>query len=350
MEISKINIDKNFEILKNKVDKLIVKNKVENYGNKKDIHTTIYNIDSAYRNKYTKNILDNNIYNLKNNALTFTLNSLTVKINIPNHNLKAKDRIILENVKGYKKILSNNIFLINNFNYGLIKLENHKLTSYNIIQKINIIPLNNLQRYYGNIPSNSIIGLKTIILSSSIDIPNEIYDNLNITIDDLIKDYIFIELPFNYLPQIIINENIIFSDFYTISDIFNFEIMNLSGVPLTYLNANYPINYERYIGFHEIEHVDLNNIYIDLKMYSNNNLSGGGDQMVLAKIIKNIEGFIDSNEYTIHLKKSFTNVTRISLVSTEFFFIDNLIKNSNNKLYWQHYDYSNYIYKISIKE
>ena len=132
MEISKINIDKNFEILKNKVDKLIVKNKVENYGNKKDIHTTIYNIDSAYRNKYTKNILDNNIYNLKNNALTFTLNSLTVKINIPNHNLKAKDRIILENVKGYKKILSNNIFLINNFNYGLIKLENHKLTSYNI--------------------------------------------------------------------------------------------------------------------------------------------------------------------------------------------------------------------------
>jgi hypothetical protein len=71
-------------------------------------------------------------------------------------------------------------------------------------------------------------------------------------------------------------------------------------------------------------------------------------------ITKTIPGYPDSNSYTINLKRSFNNVVRIELVSTEFPYIDFLIKssgsNSNNKLYWKHLDDGNYIYQATIPE
>jgi hypothetical protein len=71
-------------------------------------------------------------------------------------------------------------------------------------------------------------------------------------------------------------------------------------------------------------------------------------------ITKTIPGYPNSNLYTINLKRSFNNVVRIELVSTEFPYIDFLIKssgsNTNNKLYWKHLDDGNYIYQASIPE
>jgi len=72
------------------------------------------------------------------------------------------------------------------------------------------------------------------------------------------------------------------------------------------------------------------------------------------KILNTIEGYPDANNYTMRLKKNFNNVVRIELISTEFTFVDYLIKssgpNKNNKIYWKHLDDGNYIYSVEINE
>ena len=122
MELSD-EYSKKYTILKNQE----IKKRINTYGNSKKYKTTPYNIDSRYRNIKPKNILDSNIIILNNDPLSFTSNSNIVKINIPNHTFNIKDRIILENVSGFNMILSNNIYLMYNFNYAIININNHNI-------------------------------------------------------------------------------------------------------------------------------------------------------------------------------------------------------------------------------
>ena len=66
------------------------------------------------------------------------------------------------------------------------------------------------------------------------------------------------------------------------------------------------------------------------------------------------DGFPDANSYNIRFKKNFNNVVRIELISTEFPFIDYLVKsngpNQNNMIHWQQIDDGNTIYSTSIPE
>jgi hypothetical protein len=67
-------------------------------------------------------------------------------------------------------------------------------------------------------------------------------------------------------------------------------------------------------------------------------------------ITNSYNGFPNANNYTLTLKHSFNNVVRIELISTEFPYIDFLIKNNSNNLYWQNYNDGNYTYQASIPE
>jgi hypothetical protein len=69
------------------------------------------------------------------------------------------------------------------------------------------------------------------------------------------------------------------------------------------------------------------------------------------KILDTIEGFPYSNKYIIQLKQTFKNVIYVELLSTEFPYIDYIIKNNtNNKFYWQNIDDGDYLYSVSLNE
>ena len=331
----------------------------ENFYKKEQLKVSLINIDSMFRNKSPKNIYTSSINYLPKDPITFIQDLQIIEINYPNNGFKENDRIIIQNVEGKSYILSGNIYLFQNYSYCFININHDYTTNYNnLLNKlqIEISVINpemlNDKKFYGNIPINSLIGIFDINLPSIVNQTNEIPQSIltffnSSSVESLDSSYILIKLPFNYFSYD--NQYIEVTDFFKIS--FN----DLYGLPINAINADYPINYQKLQGYHEVLSIlnkDIFTIktgYIALK-----NGMGGGTKIQIMKIINIEEGYPDANNYTIKLKKNFNNVVRIELVSTEFPFIDYLIKNSgpnkNNKIYWKHLDDGNYIYSTEIPE
>jgi len=331
----------------------------ENFYKKEQLNVSLINIDSMFRNKSPKNIYTSSINYLPKDPITFIQDLQIIEINYPNNGFKENDRIIIQNVEGKSCILSGNIYLFQNYSYCFININHDYTTNYNnLLNKlqIEISVINpemlNDKKFYGNIPINSLIGIFDINLASIVNQTNEIPQSIltffnSSSVESLDSSYILIKLPFNYFSYD--NQYIEVTDFFKIS--FN----DLYGLPINAINADYPINYQKLQGYHEVLSVlnkDIFTIktgYIALK-----NGMGGGTKIQIMKILNIEEGYPDANNYTIKLKKNFNNVVRIELVSTEFPFIDYLIKNSgpnkNNKIYWKHLDDGNYIYSTEIPE
>jgi hypothetical protein len=108
-------------------------------------------------------------------------------------------------------------------------------------------------------------------------------------------------------------------------------------------------------GFQEIyEVVDKNNFIIKTNYKCIHTGISGGSKIQMMLVNNTIEGYPNSNSYTMKLKKSFNNVARVELISTEFTFVDYIIKssgpNKNNSIYWKQLDDGNTIYSASINE
>lgn len=331
--------------------------KIKKFYNITEYKTQLLNIDSKYRNKIPKNIYttDNNI--LINNPLSVTRNSDIIKINYPNHKFNVGDSVIIQNVKPFSKVLSNCLYFFDHFPYFFINYDNHGISTdfanyyneYNIlIQIINDIGSNT--SYY-NIPINLITQVYNVMLPSQVNkitplIP-EIYRIFNVnSAEEMDPNYIALQLPFSFVSNS--------GTYYVPSDIFKISFLNIGGIPLNYINADYPIDYNKNQGYQEIISVDPNNIYFKTPIIASNTISGGGSSVQIMLITNTIPGYPNSNNYTVNLKKNFNNVVRIELVSTEIPFIDFLVKSSgpyiNNKLYWKHLDDGNYVYQMSIPE
>ena len=69
---------------------------------------------------------ESNLISLESNPITVTQDSSEVKIQIKNNNYSIGDKILIQNVEGYKKLLSA-ITFINNFNYCVVNFSNHNL-------------------------------------------------------------------------------------------------------------------------------------------------------------------------------------------------------------------------------
>ena len=365
MNINMIDINKNFKHLKEtvQIENELVQN--DNYMNNYDYKISLVNIDSRYRVKVPENIvnMDNTI--LLNNPLTVTANSTLVQLYIPNHNYIIGDNIIIQNITGKMIILNNPISLLSNFDYYIVEMQNHNILSNYTINgdfKINITPYETLtkdDRMINNIPINSIIGIQSIYVYDPTDINsfisndeyNIILSSFNITQDELIKNYFFVKLPFKFIQP---SNNISLDSYYNIKKIFQFDFMNIGGIILPYLNANYPINYLQYQSYHEIINVTNDYIYINSSIVAIYDMTGGGDNIITGKVINVMEGYPEANHYTIQLKRSFNDVVRIELVSTEIPYVDFNIKNTvtvtNNQLYWMNLEDGSYIYNITVPE
>lgn len=338
---------------------------------------TLLNIDSLNRNIYPKHIFTSNNSTLPLNPLIFKKDENIVTINYPEHNLKIGDKIIIQNVEGDTRIIGNTCYLLNNFKYLIIILKNHNINlnykkyTDSLYINLELYGDQKLENIINNIPLNSILGLRKIFLSDEIPISqvplaaadqslqeevNKIFTSELFQVIDTLQDlenlsktivsqnYLFIELPYLYN-----NQNAVF---VSLKQVFKISYMHIGGIKLGYLNANFPINDYNYQSYHEIYNIiDKNTLQIKIKYKSYIDIAGGGKNVQIMKILNTIDGFPNANNYTIDLKKSFNNVTQIELISTEFPYIDLIIKkNVNDKLYWTHLEDGPYIYSITIDE
>lgn len=315
--------------------------------------SSIINIDSSFRNKNPKHIFKANNKFLPNNPINFTKGSSIITINYPNHGLTQGTNIIIQNVEGSTKILSDSFYLINNFRYLVILIDHkipvdYKTYTDELFINIELIGEQIENNIINNIPFNYLIGFKKCLIANDIqttylktftNLANEILDNINIS-----EKCLFIELPYQYINQT--------DNYIKINQTFKITNQHIAGIPLGYLNANYPINNINYQNSYQVYSViDNNSFQINLNNQAFAEISGGEKNVQIMEIVNTITGYPDADYYVINLKKSFNNVVGIELISTEFPYVDIAIKkNQNDKLYWKNIEDGNVIYSVQIDE
>ena len=310
------------------------------------------NIDSRYRNKEPRNILENSQLFLDSNCISVVKNSDVVKIEYKSHSLSVGDKIVIQNAIGSEKTLLSALKLVNNFDYIFVNFIDHKIDAnylkYQTNFEINIDILDDLTKSdykKNNISINSFIGVKDAIYCGDVTLPEDIETILDDTLENIKKNYFLIKLPFNYVSS---------NDSDTLDFMIKVTFLNIGNIPLKYINSNYPINYKQYQGFQEITKIDTNYIYYKSRIKSYLTMSNGGSKVNISKVIRTNPGYPNSNDYTINLKKNYTNIESIRIVCSEIPFVDLLIKGSgplkNNMLYWKQYEDGDHIYSVSVGE
>lgn len=309
--------------------------KLETSDNKLKQKITRVNFDSSNRSLIPKNIISKLIY-LPNNPLTFTENSNILNItSTQKHELSVNDRIILQNVqsnnfnmKGGLSIKKNSNFIkISHYNHGLKKDEFNKEL---FIKISNVVGNKNNNTSIENISLSLINKIHQIYFESETETYNENYYFIKI-----------ISTPTN--------------DYIDTTSNINITFLNLSGININKINSNYPINIDQVNGFLTVNEVmDDYNFSVKLSETAFKDLSNvGGNSIYFSKIKDYIPAYIKPNSYRINLNKTFENVTRVKIISTEFPNTDKVIKNfptneKNNKLYFQVLQDNDYTYEIEI--
>ena len=322
-----------------------------------NIKTTLLNIDSAYRTTLPKNICQSNCIYLPNNPLTFTKGSNIINIYYPDHKLITSDNITIQNVEGATKIINSSLYLLTDFKYLMIVVDSNDIDidyinyTSELYCNIDIVGEQTENNLIGNITFNTLIGVKKLLLIN--DIAKSHYTTIEPIIQSIVNSTeqsiieqkcLFIELPVEF--------NSINNEYIQINQIFKISYLHIGGIKLGYLNANFPINnYNYQSNFEVYDIIDSNNFLIKVNNKSYGNIIFGGNKVIVMKILDTLIGYPDADEYVINLKKSFTNITNIELVSTEFPYVDIVIKkNVNDKLYWKNIEDGNNIYSIIIDE
>ena len=315
----------------------------------KIVKSTLLNVDSSTRVTVPKYIYKSDGKFLPSDPLYFTKDSSEVKINYPNNQLSPGDNIIIQNVAGPNKILFNSFYLFNNFNYLVINYPNHNIPN-NYAKYSNQIFANillygdvNISNIISNISLNSFIGVNQLFIMNDITIPTDIANYLNKFSSN---DLLFVKLEFNYKTNQSQLETVI-------NQTFSVTFLSIGGINVGYINSNFPINNYNFQSNQTITKVEPNYIYMTINSIKGayNNISGGGNNIQIMRIIDTIEGYPYSNNYSIELKHSFKNVIYVELLSTEFPYIDYSIKNNiNNKFYWQNIEDGPSIYSVAIDE
>jgi hypothetical protein len=297
---------------------------------------TRVNIDSKNRNIIPKNIVSNETMSLSN-PFSVEKNSNIITITAYNHGLSINDKITIGNVT-YPEYYLDSFELTENSEYIKIYHQNHGMVPFDgntiyVPYKIKIENItNNGASYIQNVPINYLNDYHTV------------YFNTNNT-NDYDPDFYYIKTDNIFSSASIIYNNIYFKIIYR----------HIYGIPISNLNANYPIIPDRQKGYHIVNGIiDKNTFTIVVDSVANDtNNNCGGEYVTINKISDYIEGYPDNNNYKISLNKTFYNVSKIKLISTEFPNTEKTIKDyplvkQNNLLFWQTLNNADYTYKIAI--
>lgn len=379
----------------------------DNFNTK--IKTSYLNIDSSCRIS-TPTLITDNEKTLDNNPLSFSQTTVNIGISTitqnllsiyyPNHNFQTRDKIILNGIET-KSVTVNTNFNFGAYNgftivftpnsYSLIIITNFDtmgpspmsfypnfsigngilqstLSQYDTsnmfvtLSGFNVSP-NDGNPFIGNIPINFLNGTHRVYFTNpdyTISNGVKIYSN-----DLLINPHsnagsipkitgFYILLPSRYIGTQPTNNMIV-----------NMTFHYYGGIPLNELNAEFPIDIYHKKGYHLVYSVDSDHINIligNLPYYlSQNNsqnagtqISFGGTNVYISKIINIISGFSSPNNYNIILQKPILNVISARLVNSVFpntlYSISNDPSSKNNRLYWTNQDDGDVIYQVDIPE
>lgn len=297
------------------------------YGEEK-YRTTRVIIDSRFINSQPKNILPDKYHRIIN-PFSFVKNSNIMTIKIENHEFMGNDKIIIDGVVGSSFYLKSFEFSANS-PYVKIYHKNHLMSPFGMDYKIQIKDIsNNGNPYLDGIPINLLNNTHKVYFNTDDSV---VYD----------VDYYYIKLP------LAAGDDKVYETSY------NVIFKHLYGVPINLINANYPITTNRYKGFHDIyEIVDENTFTVVMDVVANNTVEDVGGEINIDRIERTIQGFPNSSNYIFDLGKTFYNVERIRLISSEIPNTDKAIRNypevrRNNLFYWQIINDGDLIYSIEI--
>lgn len=194
------------------------------------------------------------------------------------------------------------------------------------------------RNYIGNIPINLIFDTHPIILKHP-------EDSTETTVDPNNPNGFYIELPREFSGE-----------FNKLGNIITLTFNHYGSIPVSIINAKYPIDSNSAKGNHIIAKKSNNFIGVKLPFKSYyNNINFGGNNIILSKIETFDPGFPDPNNYQINLGKSYNNVISASIISSNFpntakVFKSNPPQRKNNKLYWQNAEDGDTIYEVEIPE
>jgi hypothetical protein len=317
-----------------KIYSTIKENKVSSSNSSKKV--TRINFDSKNRITIPKNIIGN-LHYLSKDPLSFTKDNNTMHIlcNV-NHNLSVNDRIILQNVSSSHFNLKGGITLQKDSYFIKINHPNHGITIDDINKGFYIL----LSGVEGNSNKNTSLGNVSLSLINKIHQVNLTSDSDNIGSDN----YYYIKV--STLSLSTIND--------TTSNI-KITYQNICGINVNEINANYPISINQVNGYLVVKSIISNKEFgIELNENATKTIRGiGGTGIYYAKIKSYIPAWTKPNSYRISLNKSFENVTRIKLISTEFPNTEKVIRKyptneTNNKLYFQVLEDKDHTYEIEI--
>jgi len=296
---------------------------------------TRVNIDSKNRNTIPKNIITNTNITTVANPFTLNTDDNIIQITLPNHGLYINDKITITNVIGDEYYLRT-FETVQGSNFIKINHVNHLMKPFNVssvYKKYQILLsgiTNNGLTYIQNIPLNVLNDYHIVYFNTD---DNTTYD----------ANFYYIKIPLAANITSIYNIN------------YKITYKHLYGIPLSSINSNYPINADQQNGFQIVHNIiDLNNFTIQCNYVSNATVAlCGGNNISINKISDYIEGFPNNNHYIIGLNKTFYNVCKIRLISSEFPNTDKIVRDSppsraNNKILWQSLGDSDTVYSINI--
>jgi phage anti-repressor protein len=338
-----INNDKllnKYETIVNKDDP----NKNSKSNNSQKIRVTKVNIDSRLRNIQPKHILDTKLNNLQN-ALFFTENSNSIIVYHPNHNFIVEDKFILEFATSTNIKIKNGLFFEKGSTFAKINQTNHNMKDGNTykIQISNVTGDVNSGTYILNYPINLINKTHTVYFRRT---PTDQFD------------------PNGYYIQLDIKAE----NEYTYQYSFNLSYLHIKNIALNQINANYPISSDRITGSHIIDSVINENFYsfsvesfadsstlttYNNTFYNSTPNNGDGNNIMIIKIINDISGYPNNNNYQINLQRNFYHVTQINLINTIFPITQKLVNATpisiqNNLFYWQNLADGDTLYSVSL--
>lgn len=302
---------------------------------------SLLNVDSSYRERQPKNILKG--LNIQPINVQLTRSSNIVRINFKNNNLiKSGDKIVIKNVKPRTEIISEGLYLIQNYNYALINIPNHQFNlnfeKYYSPNKVEITSIDINDAKISNIPINSLITKHQIYLIEQLNLPQDFIDSINLSYQDLKTNFIGIKLLSTYVS---------FNVYDVISNLMKVRLTEIAGIPIGYFNADFPVTFNQRQGNYLVNNNSNNwiEVIFPIRAYKDIIFT---QNILIDKIINEYEGYPEISEYTFKLKKHLTNVSKIELISSEIPSNFNNISNLNNKFYWQNLDDGKYEYMVEV--
>jgi hypothetical protein len=215
----------------------------------------------------------------------------------------------------------------------------------------------------GNIALNLLNTTHRMFLTSiAIEKDLGIYNKSSSTATNILNpNKFYIELDIPYVKAVFSYTNPLYSGALlfiqyenTVSDI-TITYQHYGGLPIKYINAQYPIGFTCNTGYQYITDISPNK-YIAITTNRVGFLAKnfGGKDIYIGLIDTIIQGYAQPNHYIIDLQYDYTNIVMIKMINSIFpvsqkIFMTGLTGGQKNtKFYWQNRSDGDYIYSIDI--